>query len=564
MKIDKEGCLRVQNALFNQEEVLKREVATWSESDSNKGQIYTRSEVVEFMLTAIGLNSYADFENARILEPSCGEGEFVVAIVSRLLSLSTTRLSVSELAPKLLAIDLVKRSLEITKLKVTSLLEENGYRNVEIATLLKHWFVESDFLFENISADFTHVIGNPPYVRVENIPKPLLNEYRKLFNTMTDRADLYIPFYEKSLSLLKDGGRLSFICTDRWTKNVYGKKLRKFISDGYGLELYIDLYGVDAFDRGVMTYPAITQIKKGEVKHTVVKHEVNITEEEACKILAEINEVQASSNARSDIVNHEMPWLFCSLKHVALINKLESSLPKIEETGCKVYIGAATGSNKVYIVDKPFVGMIVEADRLLPVITANELKGGVIKWKERYLINTYDDNGLVNLEEYPKLALYLEKHYKELSRRHVSKKSPERWFKTIDRVYEERAKREKLLIPDISSEPVVLYDEGRFHPNNSIYYICSDEWNLQALKVILLSKLTKFFISTYSTKIAKGYLRFQAQHLRKLRLPEWSDVSPDLQRRLVHEGACDNVQLYDELTSEVYQLTQAEKLLIGM
>ena len=84
MKIDKEGCLRVQNALFNQEEVLKREVATWSESDSNKGQIYTRSEVVEFMLTAIGLNSYADFENARILEPSCGEGEFVVAIVSRL------------------------------------------------------------------------------------------------------------------------------------------------------------------------------------------------------------------------------------------------------------------------------------------------------------------------------------------------------------------------------------------------------------------------------------------------------------------------------------------------
>ncbi|MBD3667123.1 MAG: Eco57I restriction-modification methylase domain-containing protein [Kangiella sp.] len=554
----------MQDALQYQLDALKCEVADWGRSDSNKGQIYTRNEVVQFMLTTIGLNSRDDFKNARILEPSCGEGEFVVAIVDRLLGSYSKRPSVSQLAPKLIAVDLVSDSLEIAKNKVASKLKLKGFSKNEISDLFKHWFVESDFLLENMSSEFTHIIGNPPYVRVENIPKSLLSEYRRRYQTMTDRADLYIPFFEKSLSLLKDGGRLAFICTDRWTKNVYGKSLRKFISDSYSLELYIDLYGVDAFDRGVMTYPAITQIKKGKANQTILKHEVIFNNEEASNILAEINGEHVNPNVARNIVNNDKPWLLCSPEQLTLIKKLERRLPLIENTGCKVFIGAATGSNKVYIVDSSYVGTLIEKERLLPVVTANELKNGSINWRGRYLINTYDENGLIELDDYPLMASYLREHHEELSKRHTAKKNPSQWFRTIDRVYAERANMEKLLIPDISNKPIVLYDEGRFHPNNSIYYICSDKWELQALKVILLSNLTKFFISAYSTRVAKGYLRFQAQHLRKLRLPNWDDIELNLQKRLLNAGITDDVISYDELTCEVYQLSEEEKAIIGM
>ncbi len=547
-----------------EEQLLDTGIAAWEHSESDKGQIYTRPEVVEFMLSAIGLNSFEDFKNARILEPSCGEGEFVVAIVKRLINQGNTRPSIKQLEDKLLAVDLVGSSLDITKNKVASILEAKGYSAVDVASLLNNWFLSSDFLLEDIGSKFTHVIGNPPYVRVENIPKNILEKYRKNFSTMTDRADLYIPFYEKSLSLLVEGGKLSFICTDRWTKNVYGKSLRRFISENYSLELFIDLYGVDAFEKKVMTYPAITQILKGKNDFTVLKHNTNFSQDEAEEILSVFKGESTALQVRKGIVDDLKPWLLGSSDQMALIRKLENGFPLLEETGCKVFIGAATGSNKVYILDRETAHDKIEKDRLLPVITANELKTGSIEWRGKYLINTYDENGVIALKNYPKLASYLNENKEALSNRHVAKKDKVNWFKTIDRVYEDRANMEKLLIPDISSEAIVLHDKGDYHPNNSIYYICSNGWDLHALRVILLSNITKIFISAYSTKIANGYLRFQAQHLRKLCLPYWSDIDENLKVRLIAAGKSDEIGTYAELACEIYNLNDRDREIVGI
>ncbi len=554
----------MQNVLQFDEDILKKEVVAWEQSESGKGQIYTRPKVVEFMLTAIGLNTPEDFENARILEPSCGEGEFVIAIVNRLINLPKKRPTVKQLSDKLIAVDLVASSLDIAKSKVASMLKTRGYSKIEITLLLNQWFISTDFLLEDIAPDFTHVIGNPPYVRVENVPKSLLNEYRRRFSTMTGRADLYVPFYEKCLSLLVTGGRLSFICTDRWTKNTYGKSLRRLINDSYGLELFIDLYGVDAFEKNVMTYPAITQLIKGKPVQTVLKHKTSFSSDEASEVLSAIKGEATNLQVRKKIVNGDKPWLLGSSDQIALVHKLEEKYPLLEEAGCKVFIGAATGSNKIYVVDSNKVGTEIEEERLLPVVTANELKGGSIAWREKYLVNTYDENGVINLDDHPKLSNYLNSHKEELCKRHIAKKDTAKWFKTIDRVYKERAKMEKLLIPDISSDPIVLHDNGKYHPNNSIYYVCSDNWNLHALRVLLLSSVTKLFITVYSTKIAKGYLRFQAQHLRKLRIPNWEEVESDLQKRLIKAGKANDTDCFTELACEVYKLNKKEKLIVGI
>lgn len=549
----------MQNAFKFEESQLMEEVSRWEHSVADKGQIYTRPKVVDFMLTAIGLKDDEDLKSVRILEPSCGEGEFVIAIAERLVKRTKCKPTINQLMGKVLAIDLVGASLEIAKSKVRELLVNNGYAAKDIKKLLEDWFLTTDFLLKDITPNFTHVIGNPPYVRVENIPKGLLDEYRRRFSTMTDRADLYVPFFEKSLSLLVDGGKLSFICTDRWIKNTYGQSLRQLISDNYSLELFIDLYGIDVFERDVMTYPAITQITKANNDQTALMHETSFSPEEADEILKAISGKTSSVPVRKGIVNGSKPWLLSSLDKIALIHKLERQYPTLEETGCKVFIGAATGSNKIFIIDNEIVD--IEKSRLLPVITANELKAGSIQWRGKYLLNTYDENGVVNLDDYPKLASYLNSHKDELCKRHVAKKDSARWFKTIDRVYEERSKLEKLLIPDISSEPVVIYDKGAYHPNNSIYYICSSDWNLHALRVVLLSNVTKIFISTYSTKIAKGYLRFQAQHLRKLRLPIWSSVDNELKARMIEAGLSNDIACFTALTCEMYGLNNKENQL---
>ncbi len=546
-----------------EEKLLTHEISVWEQSKLDKGQIYTRPEVVEFMLTAIGLNTYDDFKNARILEPSCGEGEFVVAIVDRLIKLPKKRPSVKHLSNKLLAVELVASSLNTTKRKISVLLDKYGYSEAEITSLLNQWFLSADFLLKDIEPNFTHIIGNPPYVRIENIPKGLLNEYRSRFSTMINRADLYVPFFEKSLSLLKNGGRLSFICTDRWIKNTYGRSLRRLISDKYNLELFVDLHGVDVFKKDVMTYPAITQIIKGQCFHTVLKCNITFNREEANEVLLAINGEKTSLSVKKAIVNGDKPWLLGSPDQISLIHKLEKKFPLIEDVSCKVFIGAATGCNKVYIVDFDYVGSKIEEDRLLPMVTAGDLKSGSIAWSKKYLINTYDKKGVISLNNYPKLSSYLYSHKEKLCNRHVARKDKVKWFKTIDRVYKERATMKKLLIPDISSDPIAIYDKGEYYPNNSIYYICSEEWDLNALRAIFLSNLTRLFISTYSTKIAKGYMRFQAQHLRKLRLPSWESIAPNLQQRLVQAGQGDDTDSFNELTCEVYQLTKKERAIVG-
>jgi methylase of polypeptide subunit release factors len=543
------------------EEHLREEVVRWENSGTEKGQIYTQPRVVEFMLTALGLNEEFELDNIRILEPSCGEGEFVVAIAERLIQSSKIRPSIAQLMNKVLAVDLVGKSISIARMKVLNLMLEYGYMKQDIHELLDNWFLTSDFLLEDIKADFTHVVGNPPYVRVESIPKILLTAYRRQFSTMTDRADLYIPFYEKSLSLLKDNGTLSFICTDRWTKNTYGKSLRQFISNNYSLELFIDLYGIDAFESSVMTYPAITQIRKGKVHETALLHETTFTDIEAQDIRDAINNKKSMIQMRKNIVNGSRPWLLGSSDQIALIKKLEKEFPLLEDAGCKIYIGAATGANKIYVVSKESVE--IEDSRLLPVITASELKSGSIQWQGKHIINTYDESGVVCLKTYPKLASYLISHKEALSKRHVAKKDSSKWFKTIDRVYEERSKSEKLLIPDISSEPVVIYDQGQYHPNNSIYYICSSTWNLHALRVVLLSDITKMFISIYSTKIAHGYLRFQAQHLRKLRVPQWNSIDPTLRQEMIDAGKLNDTANFTKLTCKMYKLNKNELSVVG-
>lgn len=190
------------------------------------------------------------------------------------------------------------------------------------------------------------------------------------------------------------------------------------------------------------------------------------------------------------------------------------------------------------------------------------IKSGAHKNAQQFLINTYDIDGVIDLLLFPKLQAYLESHSDILKARHVAKKSPHAWFKTIDRVYPERASAKKLLIPDIKSQLTVVYSEG-FHPNNSIYYICSNSWNLRALQTVLLSGLGQLFVSVYSTKVSGGNLRFQAQHLRKIRLPLWNDISKEIRLELESAAIEGNVARAKDIVFSLYKLTKNEKQILG-
>jgi len=547
---------------------LTNAIYEWENSGVSKGEVFTNKKTVEFMIDISEIFSTKNISHLHILEPSCGQGDFVIPIAEQLLRINQTlknSLSVQELSTKIRAYDLISTNIEIVKKSLKEILKCFHYSPNEIQILVNSWIIHGDFLQEFIELEFTHIIGNPPYVRVENVPKELLSYYRNNFSTMSDRADLYIPFFEKSLSLLKENGKLCFVCTDRWMKNKYGKKLRKLISENFSLDFYIELNGYDTFKSKALTYPAITIISKNKKSSTLVCKLSSIENDLQKEVIDSIHN-RSTFNEKlfqisNDIVKSDDPWLFDNKIKINLIRKLESNFNTMEEEGCNVFIGAATGNNKVFIIDET---INIEVDRKIPTITARDIKNGTLCWSGKYIINTYDKNGTIDLKNYPLLNTYLQRNKSILSKRHIAQKSNKHWYKTIDKVYPERALMEKLIIPDIKLEFTAIYDEGNVHPNNSLYYICSDKWNLHALKAVLISGIGKFFISAYSTKISHGFLRFQAQHLRRIRIPNWDSISEEMKIELIEAGKMNDTKQSRDLTSILYGLNKQEKELIGV
>ena len=102
------------------------------------------------------------------------------------------------------------------------------------------------------------MIGNPPYVRYDDLSDDLAARYRSTWPTMRGRGDIYVGFIERSLWLLKPGGKVGLICADRWMRNQYGADLRELVARDYVVEHIWTMHDVDAFEAQVSAYPAIT------------------------------------------------------------------------------------------------------------------------------------------------------------------------------------------------------------------------------------------------------------------------------------------------------------------
>ena len=120
------------------------------------------------------------------------------------------------------------------------------------------------------------------------------------------------------------------------------------------------------------------------------------------------------------------------------------------------------------------------------------------------------------------------------------------------------AQQPKLLIPDIKGEAQVVFEGGRLYPHHNLYFIVSAEWDLHALQAVLLSGIARFFVSTYSTKMRGGYLRFQAQYLRRIRVPLWEKVSPEMRSVLKVAGESRDLVACNQAARELYGLSESE------
>ena len=535
-----------------------------------RGAIFTRREVVDFILDLSGYTVDQPLHELRLLEPSFGLGDFLLPAIDRLLAAwraGGRPDPLASLADSICAVELHRASMTRTAISVVNRLIQEGL-SVEVAeALAQRWLIQGDFLLTELQGRFDVVVGNPPYIRQELIPDALMAEYRARYRTIYDRADIYVPFIERSLGLLAKGGQCGFICSDRWMKNRYGGPLRALVAGGYHLKTYVDMVNTPAFHTDVVAYPAITIIAREKATGTRIAHRPPI-DRAALSTLASQMTAKRLPNTSSGVrelqgvtVGAE-PWILESSDQLALVRRLEAEFPAIEDAGCKVGIGVATGADKAFIGS--YDALDVEPSRKLPLVMTRDIDSGQVAWRGFGVINPFADDGrLVELAKFPKLQRYLEARRDQIARRHVAQKAPANWYRTIDRIYPAIAAKPKLLIPDIKGEAHVVYEAGELYPHHNLYFITSESWNVRALQAVLLSGIARLFVAIYSTQMRGGYLRFQAQYLRRIRLPEWDRVAPALQRELIDAAERQNVAACNRAVFKLYGLSDTEQAALG-
>jgi hypothetical protein len=447
------------------------------------------------------------------------------------------------------------------------LLIHEGLSTNTATALVDRWLCQGDFLLVSLDGQFDFVVGNPPYVRQEMIPSPLLAEYRSRYQTIYDRADLYIPFIERSLSLLAKAGCLGFICADRWMKNRYGGPLRNLVAEQFHLKIYVDMVDTPAFRTDVIAYPAITVISREAPGTTRIAHRPTI-DQSTLATLAEMLRVQpfqkhAMVRELAQVPNGAEPWLLGAADQMSLIRRLEQTFPRLEEAGCKVGIGVATGADKAFIGN--FDVLDVESDRKLPLVTTKDIISGEVVWRGQWVINPFAEGaGLVDLRDYPRLRRYLEARREVIANRHCAQRLPNNWYRTIDRINPALAQQPKLLIPDIKGEAHIVFEGGKLYPHHNLYYVTSDEWELRALQAVMLSAVSLLFVATYSTKMHGGFLRFQAQYLRRICIPLWANVPQVLRVELAEAALKLDIQRCNHAVFKLYGLSDEERaVLVG-
>ena len=228
--------------------------------------VYTTPQVAAQILDGVGWSPDSDLSTARLLEPAAGEGEFVAQAAGRLVESCRRRGAeprIEHLRDSIVAYEFHPNAAQAARQRVVRSLIDLDLPWQTAAACAKAWISADDFLLSESSEDrFTHVVGNPPYLRWSKVPHRLRQAYERRIGRDIARGDLYLPFLDKALRQLRPRGTCGFLCSDRWQHAAYAAKFREKWSSRLRIISNARIDAAKAYTRKENSYPTILLASK--------------------------------------------------------------------------------------------------------------------------------------------------------------------------------------------------------------------------------------------------------------------------------------------------------------
>jgi hypothetical protein len=502
-------------------------------------QFFTRDKVAELCLRQLTFPK--NLLTVKLLEPAAGLGAFFLPLLPLLVrACRQQEKSFDLLRPIVSAYEIDIRVAAILREQCAAKLEQLGVSAAEANSIARIWINNRDFLEARPKRRFTHIVGNPPYIRWDSIPTALREGYKARFGSFRQRADLYVAFIEHALVFLEAKGQLAFLCPGNWTRNVYGSSVRQVFTSQGQLKSIIDFSDVDSFETSSDAYPHFFVFEKGSTGPTKIFS------------MAGSERIKRSGNRVVRKFSPSSSPLLLSRNSAVTktVNAARQRFPKIEDACCCIRVGSATGCNEVFLgsSDK----LPIERSRLLPFVNAGSIQRGKVHWDGTHIVNVFDSHGnVVDLSEFPRLAVYLREHQRKLQSR--AKASTSRiWWRSIDNLHPDWYFSPKLLVVDVSAIPVVGIDDIGYCAGSGVYQIKSSEWPLKDLLVFLSAGVLGLFVGALSAGASSGFHRFQKSQLAALHVPKWEWLDAGWKREFKEARRKKKGNTILELVAELY------------
>ena len=546
------------------------------DSRKKSGSERTPNDIISYMLDLIGYRGQ-QILGKTITDPACGTGTFVAQIVDRLVDAvpdeeiqNITHIFINEGCVK--AYDTKPSNVFVTKIIIAAILINRGCLSYidDVAKLIDNLPVFCrDYLTVHEKTDY--VIGNPPYIRLQNLSNENREYIKKNFASATGRFDIYTCFIENGNKNLSSGGKLCLITSNKFLTANYGVGIRNYLSEAGCVRKIVDLFDTKFFGAAVL--PAITLCVSTEDIYSKVEYiGVKTTDKDAeisCDNTMELFEFMENKMSSSkayirfgdkvleisrslvDIPKGGKTWNFSSTDENDIKSFMETKAMCRLSDLMEICVGIKTTADTVFV--KPMTSDFIEEksfeeDVIFPLIQSFDVERWKITWgkskRDRYILYPHRESAgnmeAIPLSEIPNAAMYLEECADILKKRtYLTESKTRSWYECWVPQKLSKFRQAKIVTRDIVSHNSFAYDgDGRLCQGNTFFLIRRPEsifnmhfasLNEEDYYYFLLGLLNSHAMEYYQ-KMISGCLysqkyRYTSTNLNRWPIPEFDAMS---------------------------------------